>query len=161
MCLRLAVGSIGAIGMAGCTSTNATPVTASAVVISTSAEPMCGRQGAQKVAFNQAAAETLRRGYDKFVIAGMHASSDVRQVGTTPVYASTTTTGQFSGSRLYANSTTNIYGGQPIMGGSHNQDLAVQMYKSSDPQGVNAIDARAQLGPDWEKKIARVQNTCF
>jgi len=42
------------------------------------------------VAAKQAAAETIRRGYDKFVVLGCGYQNDVRVVGYTPVVANTT-----------------------------------------------------------------------
>jgi hypothetical protein len=48
--------------------------------------------GAQKVAYQRAAAETIRRGYDRFVILGGEAQSDIRVVGYTPTTAYTTRT---------------------------------------------------------------------
>jgi hypothetical protein len=145
----------------GCTSTNVTPIAANKIILSTSAAPVCGGQGAQRVASQQAAAETIRRGFDKYVIVGSQGSNDIRQIGTTPIYANTTTTGNVIGNSVYLNGTTNISGGQPIYGGSHNRDLAVVMFKNGDPQGQNALDARAELGADWQKKVSRSGQTCF
>lgn len=157
----LIVSILALVAPIGCTSTNVTPVAANAFVVSTSAAMACGRQGAQRVAFNQAAVETIRRGYDKFVILGGQGGSDIRQVGTTPVYANTIGNGTIYGNTVYASGTTTFSGGDPIYGGTHNQDFVVQVFRLDDPNGTNAIDARQQLGPDWQKKVSEDKQTCF
>jgi hypothetical protein len=149
------------IAVAGCASTNVTPVTQDAFLVSTSAAPACGRQGAQKVALQNAAAETLRRGYDKFIIVGAQSSSDVRIVGVTPTYSVTNVYGQTYGSTFSGVAQTNTFGGDPIYGGSHGQDYAVRMFRYADPLAANAIDARGELGPDWKEKVDRNKAICF
>src|SRR6185312_3798269 len=69
--------------LAGCASTSTIPLSQDTFQITASAAPACGTAGAQQVAFKQAAVETIRRGYDRFVIVGGQASSNV--VGTTPI----------------------------------------------------------------------------
>lgn len=145
----------------GCASTNVTAVASNQVIISASAELVCGQQSAQKVAARQAAVETIRRGFDRYLIIGSQGSSDVYQVGTTPVYANTSASGAVVGNSLYVNGTTNIYGGYPIYDGNHNRDLTVVMFKNGDPEGVNALDARTELGPNWQKIVSKQQLTCL
>lgn len=161
VCRLVGVAALLPVFVAACTSTNVTPVAGNAVIVSTSAALACGKQGAQRVAFNQAAAETLRRGFDKFQIVGAQSSSEIHQIGTTPVYANTTMYGHVYGNSVYGSGHTTFTGGDPIYGGSNNQDFVVQMFAADDPAGTNALDARRQLGPDWQKKIARDQLTCF
>jgi len=86
--------------LSGCVSSDVTPVSKDVVLVSTSAAPACGGQGARKVAFMQAAAETLRRGYDRFIVVGADSRSDVRVVGTTPLYGTTSLYGSTYGSTL-------------------------------------------------------------
>ena len=50
-------------------------------------------------------------------------------------------------------STTTYTGGNPIVGGSHDQGLIVKMFKDGDPKGATAIPARATLGPKWQEAI--------
>ena len=147
--------------LTGCASTNVTPLSANTVLISTSVEPECGGQSADKLAFDRAAVETIRRGFDRFVIVGAQSSSDIYQVGNMPVYADTSVTGQRVGQSVFLNGQTRISGGQPIYGGSHNRQLEVVMFRAGDPQGANALDARAELGVDWPKKIKQDKNICF
>ena len=56
---------------------------------------------------------------------------------------------------------TQIQGGQPIVAGSHDHGLIVKMFKDGDPSGVNAIPARATLGPKWNEMVASSTITCF
>ncbi len=154
------IGAI-ALTLTACVSTDATPIAQDAVVVSSSAAPVCGQQGARKIAFARAATETLRRGYDKFIIVGGQAESDIRIVGTTPVYGTTNVQGNLTGSTFYGTGSTTVYGGQPIYGGRHKQDFVIKMFRYSDAGAANALDARAELGPEWEKKIQQNRITCF
>jgi hypothetical protein len=144
---------------AGCASSSVMDVDANTMQISTSAAPACGAQGAQQVAVKRAAYETLRHGYDKYVILGGQAQNNVGVVGYTPVTANTYSNGFLSGngnSATYSgNSQTYFMGGSPIIGGTHDQQLGVRMFKADDPQAVNAIDARHTLGPDWKKVMVK------
>ena len=119
--------------------------------------PVCGRAGAQNVAARRAAIETINRGYDKFLILGAAAENNVRVVGHTPVQAHTvgtaTATGYGNMVTASGQSTTTYTGGNPIVGGSHDQGLVVKMFKDADPKGANAISARATLGPKWQEAI--------
>jgi hypothetical protein len=135
------------------------------VQISARAAPICGQQGAEKVAFQQAAVETIRRGFDRFIIVGGQYRDDVRVVGRTPVTAQTygTATATGYGNTVAATGTATTYysGGHPIIGGAHRQGFVVKMFKAGDPEGVKAISARAELGADWEKIVKSDTATCF
>ena len=78
-------------------------------------------------------------------------------VGYTPVVAQTTGSATVAGygniATVNGQSTTQVYGGQPIIAGTHDQGLIVKMYKDGDPAGANAIPARTQLGPDWQQAV--------
>jgi hypothetical protein len=50
-------------------------------------------------------------------------------------------------------STTTYTGGNPIVGGTHDQGLIVKMFKDGDPKGANAISARGTLGPKWQEAL--------
>jgi hypothetical protein len=104
------------------------PLAQDTVQITSSAAPACGRMGAEKVAFQRAAVETIRRGYDRFVVLGGDSQTNIRVIGYTPTTAYTT------GGRGYA--TTTVYGGQPIYGGSHNQGLVVKMFRGGTRQAL-------------------------
>lgn len=141
------------------------PVSKDTVVISSRAAPICGAQGAQKVAFRQAAVETIRRGYDRFLIVGGQYQNNVGVVGYTPVVAHTTSmataTGYGNMATAHGTATTTYSGGQPIIAGSHRQGLAVKMFHEGDPAGSNALSARAELGPEWAEYVESETVTCF
>lgn len=64
----IAISALLALLTAACASTSVTSLSANEIVISADVAPACGTRGAENVALQQAAAETLRRGFDKFVI---------------------------------------------------------------------------------------------
>jgi len=141
------------------------PITQDTVQITATAAPVCGQTGAQNVALRQAAVETLRRGYDRFVIVGGQYSDNVRVVGHTPVVAHTTGTATATGHggfvTAHGTSQTTFTGGQPIVGGSHNQGLLVKMFRADDPAGANAVSARDTLGPKWEEAVKSDAISCL
>lgn len=149
----------------GCANANVIPLAQDTVQITSVAAPICGLTGAQNVASRRAAVETIRRGYDNYAIVGGEYQNNVRVVAYTPVIANTTGFATASGSGNYATaygqSTTTYSGGQPIIAGAHNQGLVVKMFKANDPSAMNALDARAELGPDWEKIAANNSYTCL
>lgn len=133
-------GMLAAAGLlAGCVSTDVTPVAQNVIIINTSAAPVCGGRGAREVAFRQAAAETIRRGYDVFFVIDSASQNNVRTTGYTVTQ----------------------YGVTANVGGSRDQSLAIAMFRYGDPQGVNGLDARAELGPDWAAIVAQSQVICF
>lgn len=69
--------------LAGCASSSTIPIAQDTFQVTASAAPICGSQGAQQVAVKQAAVETIRRGYDRFIVVGGQASANV--VGNTPI----------------------------------------------------------------------------
>jgi hypothetical protein len=155
------VALMGVFAISGCVSSDVTPIAQDTVLVSTNAAPACGRQGARKVAIMQASVETLKRGYDRFIVVGSDAHSDVRVVGTTPVYGSSTFMASSYGNSIYGSGSTTLYGGQPIIGGSHEQQFAIKMFRPGDPGYEQALDARAELGPDWATRIKEKKLTCF
>ena len=141
------------------------PLAQDTVQISSHTAPACGGVAAQDVAFKRAAVETIRRGYDRFVILDGQAQTETRVLGYTPTRAYTT--GQATATQVgnrataYGSSTTTITGGAPIIAHAHSQDLIVKMFKQSDPTGVNALDARQQLGPAWQEAVSKNAWNCF
>ncbi|SFL23397.1 hypothetical protein SAMN04488518_1256 [Pseudovibrio ascidiaceicola] len=143
--------------LTACASASVIPLDKSTIQITARAAPACGGQGAEKVALNQAAVETLKRGYNKFIILNTSASNNVKVAGYTPVYSTTTANASIYGNNLYGTANTSYYGGNPIYAGSHNQGLIVKMFKKNS----NAIDARKMLGPDWEKSLQKQTINCL
>lgn len=172
--MRLFVFMALTLTLLGCVRTSVVPLSADTVQISAGAAPACGQVGAQQVAITTAAIETIRRGYDGFFVVGGECANNVGVIGMTPLHATTTGTisgnistygtgyggsyGSLSGSTL---SNTTVTGGQPIFGGTHNQSFVIKMVKEGDEVASRAVDARAVLGPDWQKMVADgAPNTC-
>lgn len=157
ICL-LGVGAV--LALAGCASTSVTPMSANQVMITTSAAPACGVSGAQKVAAQMAAVETLRRGFERFTIAGMSAENNVRVVSMAPTAAYTTGTFNTFGNMTTGTARTTYSGGGPIFTGTNDANLVVVMYKKGDAGFNNAVDARGTLGEDWSNKVEKGISTC-
>jgi hypothetical protein len=143
------------VGMAmflvGCARSETIRVSADSAIVQTSAAPVCGAQGAAKVAQQQAAIETLKAGFDRYVIVGAESANNIR----TTVLPGTA---QTSGSLTYGNGfgtyrETTTYTPTLVSRGTHDQALAIRMFKDGDPAGANAIPARDILGPEWEAKV--------
>lgn len=149
----------------GCAGAATMPLSNDTVQITSRAAPVCGSEGAERIALRQASVETIRRGFDRFVILDAAARSDVGVVGYTPVIAQTTGTATATTygnhATAYGTATTTYSGGQPIIAGSHKQGLIVKMFKDGDPAGANAISARGELGPKWAEYVKREAITCF
>src|SRR3954462_9358073 len=73
--------------LTGCARSSVMDLDSNTIQISTSAAPVCGQAGAQEVVTKQAAIETIRRGFDKYMIVGGGYENDVRVVGHTPYVA--------------------------------------------------------------------------
>jgi len=154
---RCAVPSLAALLMVGCASSSTLPLADDVVKISARTAPVCGAESTQRIALQRAATETIKRGYDKFVIARADYDENRQVIGYTPVVANTT------GSYGYGSYSANTYvtGGQPIIGGSNNSGLIVKMFRADDPESEKALPAREILGPDWEEKVSSETYTCL
>jgi hypothetical protein len=149
----------------GCATASVMDLDSNTVQVSAGAAPVCGAIGAQNYAVKTAAYQTLRRGFDKYVIVGAQATAHDKLTGFTPTYANSNLSGTYSG---YGNmgtfngySNTTISGGQPIIMTEHGQNLVVHMFHANDPGAENAIDAKTALGPEWQKILAKGPgNTC-
>lgn len=123
--------------LTGCARSSAVQLSADTVQITASAAPICGGAGAADVASKAAAAETLRRGFDRYVIMGSQAQNNVRET-------------------YYWNQA----GGGSMPSGSHDHGLLVKMFMDGDPGGANAISAREVLGPRWREIVQNPSMTC-
>ena len=107
-----------------------------------------------------AAVETLRRGYDSFIITGANSQNNVNVIQTAPTASYSSGTFNTYGNTTYGNVNTNYTGGGPIVTGSRDSGLTVVMLKKGDPGYSNGVDARTVLGPDWKKLAEKGINTC-
>jgi hypothetical protein len=133
------------------------------IMVSTTAAPACGSTGTQQYTIRIAAVETIKHGYDKYVILGSQSSETPQLVGRTPIVANTYGNGtatSFGNTTNYnGTATTYLSGGDAIIANRHNQSVQVHMFRNDDPDSANALDARKILGPSWSKMVA--QNSPF
>ena len=149
-----------ALSLAGCAATTVTPISNNQFMLSTSAAPACGRAGAAKVASKMASVETLRRGYQRFVVLGAASANNVSTIQTGPTYANTSGSFTGYGNTVYGNSTTTFGGSQTIFVGSNDADLRVLMLNPGDQGFDRGIDAKTELGPEWQEIASKGINTC-
>lgn len=151
--------------LAGCAQTSTIPLAANTVQITSRAAPACGAEGAERMAFRQAAVETINRGFDSFVILNGQYQGDTFVAGYTPVQAYSSGTAHVNSfgnsATVYGNTTTTYTGGQPITMTRHSQGLIVRMFKDGDPAAANALSARDSLGPEWSKIVREKNYTCL
>ncbi|MFD1343572.1 hypothetical protein [Litorisediminicola beolgyonensis] len=158
------VGRLFALGCAlilgACASSSVVPVSKTEFMLQASAAPACGASKTAEFAASMAAIETLRSGYDGFVILGGEAQNNVRVIQRAPTYATTTSTYNVYGSSVYGESRTTYGGGGPVISGSHDQSLFVRMFRRGDAGFAGAVDARAMLGADWRELVENGRATC-
>lgn len=161
------IGSIvfATTALVACGRTTVMPLAKDVYRVSASVAPACGPQGAERMAFQRAAVETIRGGFDKFIIVSGTSETNVGVLGYTPTIAQTSglASANSVGNSTFVSghTTTTFSGGHPIVGGTHDEGLVVKMFSALDPAGANALDARAVLGPEWMQTVAENKMTCF
>lgn len=160
MTRSLAILFAASITLISCAETTVTPVSANQVMITTSAAPACGISGAQQVAAKMAAVETLRRGFERFTVAGASAQNNVRVTQTSPTGSYTSGSFNSYGNTVYGSANTTYYGGGPVYSGSNDASLLVVMYRKGDRGFTRAVDAKATLGEEWETLVEKGVPTC-
>ncbi|MEI3803168.1 hypothetical protein V6R85_01490 [Agrobacterium sp. CCNWLW32] len=148
-----------ASSLASCAASSSMRTAQNEMIIKTRAAPICGGDGALKVAGKQAAIETIKAGYDKYVILGQ-ASQDTTRVVQMPGSYSTSGTMNVYGNTGFYNGTTTYNPGPTFVAGGHQQDVAVRMFKNGEPGSQNAISARDALGPKWKTIVKDGVYTC-
>jgi hypothetical protein len=129
---------------------------ANTLVIQAGAAPLCGGQGALRVAQQVAAIETIRAGYDRYIIAVAQAQNNV-VVNQGPGTYDTT----IYGNNGFYQGTTTYTPGPTRVSGSHDQGLAIVMFRDGEIGAEQAISARDTLGADWQDKVKNGIHTCF
>ena len=157
--MRILVGLL-LLLLAACAQSSVTPISKTEFILNTSAAPACGSAGASKVAGKMAAVETLRAGYDGFIILGARSANNVGVATLPPTGAYTTGSATSFGNTVSGTATTTYTGGGPIVFGTHDQGLAVRMFMRGESGFANAVDARRFLGPDWAKLVQNGVSTC-
>jgi hypothetical protein len=150
---RAAMTAVAAsLALAGCTNSSAVRTSQNTAIIQTSAEPMCGSTGAARVAAKQAAIETIKAGYDRYIITGAASDSSVG-VTQLPGQYHTYGTANVYGNYGTFNATSVYQPGPTIVTGSYDQSFAIRMFKDGEAGASQAISAREALGPEWEKIV--------
>ena len=130
------------------------------MLIDAGAAPACGSAGAAKVAAKSAAVETIRAGYDRYIIVGAQSQNNV-SVSQMPGQFHTFGTASYGHGFGSYNSTTTYTPGPTIVAGSHDRSLGVVMFRNGESGSENAIDARQALGPEWADIVKSGVHTCL
>jgi hypothetical protein len=141
---------------AACASGEAVRTSANTMIVQAGAAPICGGRWALRVAQQLAAIETIRAGYDRYIITGGQAQNNV-VVSQLPGTYNTTISGTGS---MYQGTTT-YTPGPTIVAGSHDQGLGVIMFREGDSGSQQALSAREILGPNWQEKVKNGVRTAF
>lgn len=141
--------------LAACAASNTIRTSADTAIIQSSAAPVCGGIGAAKVAQKQAAVETVKAGFDRYVIVDAASANNVRA---TALPGSYHTIGTLGGG--FYNATTTYRPGPTIIYGSHDQAFAIKMFRNGDPGADRAVSAREMLGPKWPEIVKNGVHTC-
>ncbi|RUM06682.1 hypothetical protein [Rhizobium chutanense] len=145
--------------LSSCAASSSMRTSENELIIKTEAAPVCGNIGAMKVAEKQAAIETIKAGYDRYIILGQ-AGTDTTRVVQMPGSYTTTGTATVYGNTGYYSGNTVYNPGPTFVAGGHNQDLAVRMFKEGEPGSERALSARERLGPKWALIVRDGINTC-
>lgn len=148
-----------ALLLSSCVQSSTMRVSQNQAIIQTSAEPMCGSVGAARAAQKQAAVETIKAGYDRYIITSAAAANNVtasQMPGTYQTYGTVNSYGGYG----TVNATTTYTPGPIIYGGSHDQSIGVRMFKDGEPGSAQAISAREVLGPKWAVIVKDGVNLC-
>lgn len=107
-----------------------------------------------------AAVETIRNGFERYIIQGTQSESNVGVVNMPPTGAYSTGSFQTHGGVTTGTMNTTFTGGGPIVTGRHENEIVVLMLEPGDPGFENGVDARGALGPDWEELVESGVRTC-
>ena len=147
------------LGVISCASTEVVQLARNQAVISTTAAPVCGTDGALRVAQKMAAVATLRRGYERFILSGVGSHSNV-QVKTVPgSYSYTTGTVNTLGNTTFGSFQTYTPSKTEVTGKNH-AEMHVLMLNWGDAGYSNALDAKEVLGSEWKKMVEKGVLTC-
>ncbi len=138
------------IVLAGCARTNTAPVDENTIEITVHVPAICGARDAERLALRHAAVETIRRGFDDYIVIGTVGGDHAIHTG--PATART----MLDGGR----ERTLFSDEAPLLG--HHRLLAVRMFRTGESTGAALVSARAVLGDEWEAIAAKgASNTCF
>ncbi|MFE3839529.1 hypothetical protein [Pseudogemmobacter sonorensis] len=107
-----------------------------------------------------AAVETIRRGYERFIILGMGGSSDVSVIPGRVTGAHTSANASIYGNNAYGMATTTYTSTPPMIIGGHDSSLDVLMLKKGDRNFGDGIDAKRELGDNWASIVKNGIQAC-
>ena len=129
--------------LTGCARTSTAPVGADTIEVTVHVGTICDGGDAERLARRHAAVETIRRGFDDYVVidsvGGDHTAKEE------PATARTTLSGG-SGRTLFSEDA-------PLL--AHHRVLTVRMFQAGEGDSAATVSARAVLGDEWEAVVAR------
>ena len=136
--------------LTGCARTSTVPVGEETVEITVHVGTICDGRDAERLARRHAAVETIRRGFDDYVVIGSVGGDHT--AGEEPATARTILSGS-SGRTLFSEDA-------PLL--AHHRVLTVRMLQAGEGDSAATVSARAVLGDEWEAVAAKgAPNTCF
>ena len=136
--------------LAGCATTSTAPAGADTIEITVHVATVCDGADAERLARRHAAVETIRRGFDDYMVTGSvggdHAAYDP------PATARTILHGSDEGAFFSEDA--------PLL--AHHRVVTVRMFRAGEGDSTRTVSARAALGDDWEAIVAKgAPNTCL
>ena len=136
--------------LTGCARTSTVPVGADTIEITVHVGTICDGSDAERLARRHAAVETIRRGFDDYVVTGSVGGDHVAEAE--PATARTTLSGG-SGRTLFSEDA-------PLL--AHHRMLTVRMFRAGAGDSAETVSARTVLGDEWEAVAAKgAPNTCL
>ena len=137
----LLVALLGA--MAGCARTSTVPLDADTIEIAVRVGTICDAGDAERLARRQAAVETIRRGFEDYVVidsvGGDHVADEA------PATARKNLDGIDTGPLFSEDA--------PLL--AHHRVLTVRMFRAGEGDSAVSVSARAVLGDDWEALVTK------
>ena len=134
----------------GCARSSTVPVGEDTIEITVYVGTICDARDAARLAQRHAAVETIRRGFDDYIVIGSAGGDHV--AGDAPETARTTLFGG-GGGALFSDDA-------PLL--AHHRVLTVRMLQAGEGDSAATVSARAVLGDEWEAVVAKgPSNTCF
>ena len=129
--------------LTGCARTSTVPVGEDTIEITVHVATICDGRDAERLARRHAAVETIRRGFDDYIVIGSVGGDHMAEEE--PATARTTLSGS-SGRTLFSEDA-------PLL--AHHRVLTVRMFQAGEGDSAATVSARAVLGDEWEAVVAR------
>ena len=133
--------------LTGCARTSTVPVGEDTIEVTVHVGTICDEGDAARLAQRHAAVETIRRGFDDYIVIGSVGGDHT--AGEEPATARTTLYGS-SGRTLFSEYA-------PLL--AHHRMLTIRMFPAGEGDSAAAVSARAVLGDEWEAVVAKGPST--